>query len=51
MGALQSVNILGGFFNLNWAPVLPGELKDTKVDWRWFKSATNPFFNPITDPT
>ena len=34
----------------NFSSVIPGELKDTKVDWRWF-SSSNPFFNPLTDPT
>ena len=46
----SNVDFLGPFFNLNWAPILPGELKDTKVAWRWFTSA-NPFFNPFTDQT
>tara|TARA_B110001450_G_C17152507_1_gene291822 strand:- start:263 stop:448 length:186 start_codon:yes stop_codon:yes gene_type:complete len=41
---------MGILMSVNWTPVIPGELKDTKVAWRWFTSA-NPFFNPFTDST
>ena len=41
---------MGAFLEVNWTPVIPGELTDTKIDWRWFKS-DKPFFNPFTDQT
>ena len=34
----------------NFSSIIPGELKDTLVGWRWFASE-KAFFNPLTDPT
>ena len=41
---------MGNLLTINWTPVIPGELQDTKVGWRWFASE-KAFFNPYTDPT
>ena len=41
---------MGAFLEVNWTPVIPGELTDTKVAWRWFTS-DKAFFNPFTDQT
>ena len=41
---------MGNLLEANWRPIIPGELTDTKVDWRWLAS-TKAFFNPWTDPT
>ena len=54
MGSIISSDYVAGsvFSGKNFASIIPGELTDTLVGLRWFKSPTDqPFFNPITDYT
>ena len=41
---------MNNILEANWKPIIPGELTDTAIGWRWLTS-TKAFFNPFTDPT